>query len=177
MWVSQNGPAVAAVKAKLQTRRAEQFLCLYGHQIPASLPDAPKQCTYCPVTRFELFKSDSRLLFREGDTIATRIGRISCYPAALAPLTGPRSVTRFRLLSAEQSGNALSFGLCASSFPTSTTNGIGPTKGTWGLFEPRDSYVSSRASIYADGVKLDTWRSLVAGDSITIDCDTNTVRC
>ena len=172
VWFRYQGREMRALEENLLQRHAEQFLCLYGHSIPSMTSDHGEN-TPMPskVKKFELFKSDQRLCFREMNTIVTRIGRISCYPTALAPLTGPKCITRFRILVGESCGNCMSFGLCKSSFPANGSSGIGPTKGSWGVLEDKGSYVSMKAAVYEDGIKVDMWRSLVAGDSITMSCD------
>lgn len=172
LWSRSQGRVMATPEVTLQQRATDQFLCIYGHAIPSMTSDNNnKTPVSSKVKSFEIFKSDQRLCFREMNTIVTRIGRISCYPAALAPLTSPKSITRFRILFGDSCGNCMSFGLCKLNFPSTGSSGIGPTKGTWGILEHKDAYASGKAAVYADGVKVDTWRSLVAGDSITIYCD------
>lgn len=172
-WAANNPRCIKIINENLKILQAEQFLCLYGHRIPASLPETPQVVVMGPaVDRFEPFKSDSRLLFREGNSIVYRIGRLSSYPAALAPLSSSKVRVRFRLLSAENCGSCLSIGLCNSRcFPTSSSNGFGGTDESWGVMEERDAYSTTGAAVYANGIKVATWRSLVTGDSISFDCD------
>lgn len=173
-WQSNNTVETKAMQEKLRCMKADQFLCIYGHKAPGWMMNDSSRSTFSTVKRFNTFRSDSHLLFRDDNTIVTRVCRISDNPAALVPLTATHSKVRFRILASDNSGSAISFGICDKNFTASGSIGIGPSLGTWGVFENKD--LPYPATVYADGVKVATWRTFVAGDSISIECDTSLVR-
>ena len=176
-WRYQHEYPVILAKLEQQLLMREQFLYLYGHQVPSlSLLRSVSAATI--VDRWDRQLSNQKLSFKEEDTVVMRRGNASCYPAAIASLTSNHCLIRLRLTSCELRGNAMSFGLATKHFRTEGSSGVGGTALTWGLMDSRDAvpHDTSVAYIFSSGGhKIQPWRKLQNGDLITVEVDIDEV--
>ncbi len=169
VWASQNSILIDEQQVLADLRSMEQFLVLYGSNEPLIKGSSVIACN--SVGAFDPSISDPHLEFSGGGKSAKRPGSVSCYPAALAPLTAPQCMIKFLIESCPQQGNYMSLGLVKRSFRTNGSNGVGPSQDSWGLLDTRDSSSTGPATISACGSNKATWRKFRAGDVVTVEVD------
>ena len=87
----------------LEVRNVNRLIKIYGNcQVSTkSVGDD----YYCPSLEFNINTSNNALTFSDGNTKATRVGSISCYPAAFADLNNSRAIFTVLLDKAPQTYN------------------------------------------------------------------------
>jgi hypothetical protein len=108
-WAMRHPDAMTEAGHAYAVRAANQFLVLYGAQLPQRVDheDAPGVAmSAVPHPRcWEADISNPTLVFSEDHMSVTRPGSMSCYPAAFAVLPGPEAVMSIKLINATQSSN------------------------------------------------------------------------
>lgn len=163
-WVEKNREVYNTFVEMYEIRSAQQFLHLYGTRHPSYTRPS---YTYIPsVSEWCRRTSNSDLTFTNDYTTVERVGSVSCYPAAFAPILADHCSFKVVLDVAPKTSNWISFGLARTGMANSSSDGVGRTSNTWGLSDDRSSS-SSHCIISASNQESGTFRKLVAGDILT----------
>ena len=164
LWVERNREVYNTFVEMYEIRSAQQFLHLYGSRHPSFTRPS---YTYIPgVSEWCRRTSNSDLTFTNDYTTVERVGSVSCYPAAFAPLIADHCSFKVVLDVAPKTSNWISFGLARTGMANSSSDGVGRTSNTWGLSDDRSSS-SSHCIISASNQESGTFRKLVVGDILT----------
>jgi len=90
IWVEKNKLLIDEESKSLECRNVQRFIDLYGNSKIST--KAISEDYFCPSLEFNMATSNTALNFSDGNTKVTRVGSISCYPAAFADLNSPRSI-------------------------------------------------------------------------------------
>ncbi len=101
---------------------------------------------FTPILSWDLSISDTALRYSNGNRTAHRPGNVSCYPAALAPVVGPKCTMAIVLEECPFANNTISFGIAVRGFPKSGQQAIGERSDSWGIFNNRSEASSGDTS-------------------------------
>ena len=135
IWSEKNKIEIDDESKVLEIRNVQRLLQLYG-DVKVSTKSVGDDY-YCPSLEFNLRTSNSALTFSDGNTKVTRVGSISCYPAAFADLNSSRSIFTVNLDKCPQAPNWLTFGLSKKGTPAASSDGIGRSSNSWGICDDR----------------------------------------
>ena len=174
-WAARHADKVDEAQASLELSMVKQFISLMGNTVPDA---ADSRIALVPfICKWDRSISNTHLTFTEDDTCAKRCGSVSCYPAAMAPLTAMQCNIRFRIGSCLKKGNYISLGLVQHDFTKEGSNGVGPSRNTWGIMDTRDSSSATPATVYNNASSVCQWRKFVEGDVITVSVDLSEGTC
>ena len=163
-WVERNREVYNTFVEMYEVRSAQQFLHLYGNRHPLytrpSYTFVPSVSEWCRRT------SNNDLTFTNDNTTVERVGSVSCYPAAFAPIIADHCSIKVVLDVASKTSNWISFGLARTGMASSSSDGVGRTSNTWGLSDDR-SASSGNCILSASNQESGTFRKLVVGDVLT----------
>lgn len=154
-----------------EKRSAAQFLYLYGNCRTVQQYFGHSTLV---VTQFSQELSCTDLTFSNDYTTVQRVGSVSTYPAAFAELQGSTCQFTVRIDHAPLTMNMLSFGLAKKGMAKSGSNGVGPTRNTWGMYDERGSGSSSRFfRVSSGGVEVERYnKKFQVGDVLAAVVDT-----
>jgi hypothetical protein len=167
-WIEHNRDAYTQGVEAAELRMAKQFLFLYGrHKLHTTKPS----CVTCPCA-YEWCReiSNDDLTYTNSNTSVTRVGSVSCYPAAFAKLPADHSMFRITIDVASRTSNWLTFGLARRGMATTSSDGVGRTANTWGVADDRSS--GSLPVVSASGNNIGTFRKFTVGDVLSAEVDT-----
>ena len=167
-WIESNRDAYLQGLDAFELRQAKQFLFLHGDKkLFATKPIAVS----CPVaTEWARDISNDDLTYANQNTTVTRVGSVSCYPAAFAKLVNDHSIFRVSVDVAPRSSNWLTFGLARRGMATTSSDGVGRTSNTWGVADDRSS--QSAPVVSGSGTTVGAFRKFVVGDVLSAEVDT-----
>lgn len=168
LWIDANREKYNKELELLEINSAKQFLYLYGEKPIKRI--LPTKLSSPSSYEWSASLSNSDLTFTNNYSTVERIGSISCYPAAFSLLTAPRASFRVLIEQAPRSSNWLTFGLARRGMPSSSSDGVGRTSGSWGIADDRSSS-SSSTLIASSGAEVGTCRKLQLGDVLCASVD------
>lgn len=167
-WIDRNRSAYTAGVEAAELKLAKQFLFLYGtHRLHTTKP-----CCVSSPCAYEWCReiSNDDLTYSNNNTTVTRVGSVSCYPAAFAKLPADHSTFRISIDVASRTSNWLTFGLARRGMATTSSDGVGRTANTWGVADDRSS--GSLPVVSASGNNIGTFRKFAVGDVLSAEVDT-----
>lgn len=173
-WIESNRTEYLKGIEKMEETSARQFLYLFGNKALLSLKPSQMSCPV--VSQWCRRTSNPELSFSNDDTAVMRVGSVSCYPAAFAPLPSDRSMLKVIIETASFTSNWLTFGLAARGLANSSSDGIGRSTRTWGISDDR-SAPNSPALISSSGQEVASFRKLRVGDILSVYVDINECWC
>lgn len=168
-WIESNKEVYSKGIEEMEERAARQFLFMYGtrpiHTIQPSQTAFPCALEWCRIL------SNNDLTYTNDNTTVERVGSVSCYPAAFAPLVADRCMFKVQIDAAPRTSNWLTFGIAKRGMAASSSDGVGRTSNSWGLSDDRSSS-ASRAILASSGQEVATCRKLEVGDILCAIIDT-----
>ena len=174
LWKAENTELFEQEIEIKEAKLANQFLCLHG----SSKPTRNQLLSGQIIAPLEWNRaiSNNALHYSNEDLTVERIGGVSSYPAAFASLPAPYCKFTIVIDRCQRGPNWLTFGLAKRSMPTSSSDGVGRTRDTWGLCDDRSS-AAGRCRVCSCGTELSTCRKFQCGDVLSALVDLIEVPC
>ena len=169
-WLYKSPHYKKRAKSRFYENEIKSVLYLYGKTEPTKFTDVVVQYESSE-SSFMVESSCARLEFSNHNKSVKRPGGASCYPAAFVPVSRPESRIVFEVSNCDYTVNCMSFGLCTLNFPSTSSDGFGRTRDSWGISDSRATPMSSEyeeAWVGANRHKDASMRKLREGDRVTL---------
>lgn len=168
LWLQENPDQCKIALSQLIENQIRSVLYLFGNTDPAKFVNTSFEHELAD-SPFKVDISCSSLEYTDDNRTATRPGGSSCYPAAFVPVSSPNCQITFELTNCALSVNYMSFGLCRSGFPSSSSDGFGKTRDSWGICDNRNSSnENDHAWVGGNRDQDTTFRKFQEGDRIML---------